>query len=151
MDAAFTDAYSFIGWACVQKGQFEEAIDAYQQSRTPREKHEQLAWLGHAYALSGNQAEARRYIAELNNASEEKYVSPYWIALIYLGLNEKDNTFEYLQRAFDERNAWLVYLKTNPVFDSLRSDVRFDELLKRVGLTSSDSRSATSQQLSIKT
>jgi TolB-like protein len=151
MDSTYTEAYSFIGWACVQKGQFEEAIDAYQQSRLLREKHEQLAWLGHAYALSGNQAEARRYIAKLNNSSEEKYVSPYWIALIYLGLNEKDKTFEYLRRAFDERNAWLVYLKTNPVFDSLRSDVRFDELLKRMGLTLADSRSATSQQLSINT
>jgi TolB-like protein/Tfp pilus assembly protein PilF len=149
MDSTFTEAYSFIGWACVQKGQFEEAIDAYQQSRLLREKHEQLAWLGHAYALSGNQTEARGYITELNNASEEKYISPYWIALIYLGLNEKDKTFEYLQRAVDERNAWLIYLSTNPVFDSLRSDVRFDELLKRMGLTLGESRSATSQQLSL--
>ena len=73
------------------------------------------------------------------------------VVLIYLGLNEKNKTFKYLQRAFDERNAWLVYLNTNPVFDSLRSDVRFDELLKRLGLTLGDSRSATSQQFSIKT
>jgi TolB-like protein/Tfp pilus assembly protein PilF len=151
MDSTFTDAFSFIGWACVQKGQFEEAIDAYHQSRTLREKHEQLAWLGHAYALLGNQAEARRCIAELDSASTERYVSPYWISLIYLGLKEKDKTFEYLQRAFDERNAWLVYLNVNPVFDSLRSDARFDELLKRLGLTSADSRSAAAQQLSIKT
>jgi serine/threonine-protein kinase len=142
MDSSFTDAYSFIGWACVQKGQFEEAIDAYEQSRQMREKYEHLAWLGHAYARLGKKHEARKYIDELNEASERRYVSPYWIALIYLGLNEKDKTFEYLQRAFDERNAWLVYLKVNPVFDSLRSDVRFDNLLKRLGLISGYSRSA---------
>ena len=151
MDSTFTDAYSFIGWACVQKGQFDEAIDAFQQSMTPREKHEHLAWLGHAYALLGNQVEARRYLVELNDASEEGYVSPYWIALIHLGLNEKDKTFEYLQRAFDERNAWLVYLNVNPVFDSLRSDVRFDDILKRIGLSSGDSRNATSRYLFMKT
>jgi TolB-like protein len=151
MDSTFIDAYSFIGWACVQKGQFEEAIDAFQQTRTPREKHEHLAWLGHAYALLGNQSEARRYMAELYDSSKGSYVSPYWIALIYLGLNEKDKTFEYLQRALDERNAWLVYLNVNPVFDSLRSDVRFDDLLKRVGLSSANGGSANSSYLSMKT
>jgi hypothetical protein len=90
-------------------------------------------------------------MAELNEASESRYVSPYWIALIYLGLNEKDKTFEYLQRALDERNAWLVYLNVNPVFDSLRSDVRFDDLLKRVGLSSADRGSANSSYLFMKT
>jgi TolB-like protein/Tfp pilus assembly protein PilF len=147
MDSTFTDAYWLIGWALVQQGQFEGAIDAYRQSRVSQEKHELLAWLGHAYALLGDQAGAQRYIDELDEVSEERYVSPYWIALIYLGLNDKDKTFEYLQRAFDERNAWLVYLNVNPVFDSLRSDVRFDDLLKRVGLSSGNSRNATSRYL----
>jgi TolB-like protein len=146
MDSTFTEAYWFIGLACQQKGQYGEAIDAYFRSRLLREKHEQLALLGHAHALLGNQVEARRYLDKLNGESVGTYVSPYWIALIYLGLNDKDKTFEYLQRAFDERNAWLIYLNVNPIFDSLRSDARFDDLLKHVGLTSGDTRSATAQQ-----
>jgi TolB-like protein/Tfp pilus assembly protein PilF len=131
----FSEAHWFTGWAYEGKGQYEEAIAAYQQSRLVREKHELLAWLGHAYALSGNKAEALKLLDELNDESSQRYISPYWIAIVYLGLDYKDETFEYLRKAFDERNAWLVYLNVNPIFDSLRSDARFEELLKRIGLT----------------
>ena len=135
MDSTFAEPHWFRGWACEQEGRYDEAIAAYQQSLI-REKQEQLAWLGHVYAISGNKVEALKLLDELKNESNQRYISPYWVAIIYLGLNDNDGTFEYLGKAFDERNAWLVYLNVNPIFDSLRSDSRFEDLLRRIGLAS---------------
>jgi hypothetical protein len=105
-------------------------------------KPEILAWLGHAYALSGNRAEAQKLLEKIEDDSKLKYVSPYWMAIINLGLNEDDETFEWLQKACDERNAWLVYLNVNPLFDRIRTDRRFEQLLEQLGL---DQRKYTPQ------
>ena len=67
MDSTFNEAHWFRGWAYEQNGRYEEAIAAYQQSTLLREKHEQLAWLGHAYGISGNKAEALKLIDEFND------------------------------------------------------------------------------------
>jgi tetratricopeptide (TPR) repeat protein len=132
MDATFSEAYWFAGWAYEQKGMYDEAIAAYQHSLV-QVKPELLAWLGHAYALSGDRVQAEKLLDKIKDQSSQNFVSPYWLALIYLGLNEADETFAWLQKACDERNAWLVYLNVNPLFDSIRTDSRFDLLLKQVG------------------
>ncbi len=59
-----------------------------------------------------------------------------WIATIHAALGEKDLAFEWLQKAYEDRSGWLVYLKIDPMFDPLRSDPRFTDLLRRVGLPS---------------
>jgi hypothetical protein len=89
--------------------------------------------MGRAYALSGNRAEPQKLSQKIESDSNRKYVSPYWLAIIHFGLNEMDETFAWLQKAYDERNAWLVYLNVNPLFDRIRTDSRFEGLLKLMG------------------
>jgi hypothetical protein len=68
-------------------------------------------------------------------ASQRRFISPYGIAVIYVGLGDKEQAFAWLNRAYDERDNWLNYLKVEPRLDPLRSDARFTDLLRRVGLT----------------
>ena len=93
-----------------------------------------LALLGHAYAASGKQGEAQKILGELNKMSEQAYVSPYDLAILYLGLGDKDRALEQLNKAYDDRAGWIIYLKVEPIFDPLRSDARFVDLVRRVGL-----------------
>ena len=136
IDANFTEAYWFSGWAYEQQGRYAEAIAAYERGGLLQEREELWALLGHAHGLSGNQIEARKFLDKIKEGSEGGYVSPYSIAVVYLGLNEVDEAFAWLYKALEERNAWLVYLNVNPIFDSLRSDSRFKDLLARMGLVS---------------
>jgi len=66
--------------------------------------------------------------------SKKHYVSPYLIAVIYTSLAEKNTTFEWLEKAFEARDPYLIYLRVEPVLDGLRADPRFADLLRRVGL-----------------
>jgi len=90
--------------------------------------------IGHVHALAGNKIEAERLIAELKQESAHTYINPYEIALIYVGLERKDQAFEWLGKAFQERSDMLVYLKVDPRLDALRSDPRFQDLLRRMNL-----------------
>jgi len=94
----------------------------------------QTATLGYAYAVSGNRAEAQKVLAQLQALSSQKYVPPFTSALIYAGLGDKDRAFAWLEKANTERSVWLLWLKVDPKFDSLRSDPRFAEFMHRVGL-----------------
>lgn len=93
-----------------------------------------LADLAHAYSRAGNRQESLRHARELQEFSKTKYVSPYDSARVHLGLGEKDQAFAFLEKAFQERNSLLIYLKLEPELDPLRSDARFADLLRRVGL-----------------
>jgi hypothetical protein len=66
------------------------------------------------------------------------HVQPMWIAVILLRLGEKDQGFDWMQKAYDDRSAWLVYLKVDPLFDPVRADPRFADLLRRVGFAGSN-------------
>jgi hypothetical protein len=92
--------------------------------------------LGYTYALAGSRDEARKVLGQLEELSKRKYVSAFFIATIHIGLGEKDRAFEWLDNAYQERNPNLVNLKVHPIFDPLRADPRFANLLRRVGLTS---------------
>jgi eukaryotic-like serine/threonine-protein kinase len=95
-----------------------------------------LALLGHAYARSGHQAEAQKILDELNARSQREYVSPYDIAIVYVGLGDKDRAIEQLNKAYEDRAGWIIYLNVEPVFDPVRSDPRFSELVRRMKLSS---------------
>ena len=71
---------------------------------------------------------------QLKERSKGSYVSPYFIALVYAALGEKDHAFEWLEKAYNEHQPYLTLIKVEPVFDSLRSDPRFADLLSRIGL-----------------
>jgi serine/threonine-protein kinase len=135
LDPSFFWAHLWIGQAWVQKGMYPEAIAEIKKAvdlsgRSTRP----IATLGHAYAMSGQKAEAYKLLNELQARSKQKYVSPYYTALIYAGLGEIDQAFEYLEQAFEERQPYLVLVNVEPVFANLRSDQRFHNLLRRIGL-----------------
>ena len=119
----------------VGKGMYEEAIAEFQKSIELSDDPVRRAVLGHAYAVAGRRGEAQKVINELKDLSKRRYFPPYYIALIYVGLGDKNQALEWLEKAFAERSANLTVLKAEPMFDPIRSDPRFQDLLRRVGLT----------------
>ncbi|OGF53634.1 MAG: hypothetical protein A2Z21_05290 [Candidatus Fraserbacteria bacterium RBG_16_55_9] len=134
MDPSFFEAHLFLGWAYEQKAMYEEALAALQAARRIEDSPRTLVWMGRTYAMSGRRDEAMRMLNELDELSRRRYVSPYDMATILMSLGEKDQAFEWLDKAYEARTSWLVYLKVDPRFDSLRSDPRFMALLKKMGL-----------------
>ncbi|HEX9421762.1 MAG TPA: tetratricopeptide repeat protein [Pyrinomonadaceae bacterium] len=124
---ALADAY-------VRKGMYEEAISEINKALSVEGNTSTIALLGNVYALAGRHDEARKLLGQLEELSKRKYVPPFFIAAIYIGLGEKDRAFEWLEKAYQERHPHLVNLKVQPVFDPIRSDPRFANLLQRVGL-----------------
>lgn len=136
MDASFVRARVLCGAVYEQRGMYEAAIEMLQQAVALSENNPlTLSGLGHAYALAGQTAEAERIIEHLLRLARERYVSAYNIAVVYTGLKQADAALELLEQAYDNRDVWLVWLKVNPRFDSLRHEPRFLELMRRVGLT----------------
>lgn len=93
-----------------------------------------LAMLGHAYASSGRNAEAQKVLGEINGMSSQTYVSPYDLAILYVGLGEKDKAIEQLTKAYEDRAGWIIYLKVEPIFDPIRDDPRVKDLIGRMKL-----------------
>ena len=135
MDATFAPAHVYLGRAYEQKPAFPEAIAELRKALDISEGDtNELAALGQAYAVSHQEGEARKILDQLKERSQQTYVQPMWIAVIHLGLGEKDQAFDWMQKAYEDRSAWLVYLKVDPLFDPVRGDARFADLSRRVGL-----------------
>ncbi len=135
MDANFPLAHLSLGWAYEQKGMLEEAIAEFQKGSSLSGGEPRMAGaLGHAYALSGRKDRAQNVIAELKQLSRRRYVAPFEIAVVYVGLGDKDRTFEWLEKAYRDHSPWLNFLKVDPRFDSLHGDSRYRDLRQRMGL-----------------
>jgi eukaryotic-like serine/threonine-protein kinase len=128
-------AHLFASSAYIEKGMYSEAVA---EARKARElsgvSSYPTAFLGYALAKSGKPAEARGLLEELLKLSTERYVSPYNIALIYNGLDERDETLAWLEQGYQKRDPRMVFLKVEPKWNNLRADPRFQDLLRRVGL-----------------
>jgi serine/threonine protein kinase/tetratricopeptide (TPR) repeat protein len=133
MDHTFSLAHVLLGQAYLQQGLHEEAIIELQTAREFDNTPQVQAMLGYAYSVAGKTSDAEEILGELGTLSARRYVSPYLRALIYTGLGDKAQAFKWLDRAYEERNEWLVWLKVDPKLDSLRSDPRFSDLMLRVG------------------
>jgi tetratricopeptide (TPR) repeat protein len=106
----------------------EKAIERF--GRIPR-----LLWAkAEAYAAAGRRQEVEGILQELQAAAEEQYVDPTLLAAVHIVLENHDAAFEMLERAYEDRSQWLPYIAVDPKFDPLRSDPRFDDLLRRIGL-----------------
>jgi len=124
-----------LGWDYEQLGKFQEAISEFQKAVTLSHGNSfSSAALAHAFAAAGKREEALGILASLERPSKHVYVSPFDIALIHAALGDKEKAFEWLQRAYEERSAFLVYMKWEPRLDPLRSDPRFQHLQRQVGL-----------------
>lgn len=132
-NAVFT--HLLLGWTYQQQLKYEDAIAEFQKVRQLESDLWAITMLGNVYGVSGRKDEARKMLAELQEEAKKRYVSPYFFALIYIGLGEKDQAFVWLDKADEERNDYMVYLKVEPLFDSLRSDPRFQALVRKIGLT----------------
>ena len=135
LDASFIPARMFLAEAYEQTGMFAEAIAEFRESLNLASGHPiYLAGLGHAYAVSGNRDEAFNTIEELNQLSTQQFVPARGVAEIYMGLDDKEQAFAWLDKAFEQRNGWLIHLKENQRYDSLRTDRRYLELVRRMNL-----------------
>ena len=135
LDPSYAIALVNIGRAYEQMGMHPQARAAFQQILTVApEDPAILSLMGHEYAVSGDKANADKILATLTKLSSRKYVPAIYFAVIYAGLNQKDDAFRWLDRAYDERCEYLVYLGTEPLADPLRGDPRFAKLLSRIGL-----------------
>lgn len=123
----------WLGLAYAQQGRYEAAAAAFQKAREIDDTPDFRAYQARVYALAGKRSEAVKMLAELQEMSKQRYISPFFIAVVYAGLDEKDAAFEWLEKASEDRSFWMTSLKVNPQLDPLRDDPRFQELMKRVG------------------
>jgi len=119
-----------------QKGMYDEAIGAGEKmlalgGRTTGA----LGVLGAYYSLKGEKEKSLELLAELKERSEQGYVSSFWMAVVYHFLGDKDNAFEWFEKAYEEQDGNLIYITAPPPFKSLWSDPRYKKLLKKMGLT----------------
>jgi TolB-like protein/Tfp pilus assembly protein PilF len=135
LDPNYVQTHLWFGRPYLQKGMYRDAISEIRKAvDISNGSTISLAVLGHAYAASGDSAEALKIVRTLKVRAKRTYVPSYWIALIYVGLQDRDKAFEWLDRAFRERSSWLAWVMVEPRFDVLRSDRRFDALLKKMKL-----------------
>ncbi len=134
-DSAY--AYVSLGENYAAKKMYSEAIAAYEKALgLMPENHVVLSGYGRVYGLSGRHRDAVRAFEKLVSLSARRYVDPYSVAFlaaaIYTDPAETNRIFEWLERAYEERSASLCFLKVDPAFDPLRSDPRFQDLLRRM-------------------
>jgi TolB-like protein/Tfp pilus assembly protein PilF len=135
LEPKFPEAHFWLAKAYSQKGLYPEAIDEAQKAasgsgRAPR----YVAVQGEVLAAAGKKAEAHNIIDELLRSSKRGHVSPYHIAGVYSTLGERDQAFALLENAYQERDDQIVWMVIDPAFDSVRSDPRYSDLLRRMGL-----------------
>jgi tetratricopeptide (TPR) repeat protein len=130
------NSLGFRGMSYREKGMYEEAIAKLRNEAT-RDDIAFLAHLGNTYARAGRVGEARECLRKLKERSREgDVVGAYATALIHAGLGEKDEAFKWLERAYEERDKGMAFLRVDPTLDPLRSDPRFQDLLRRMNFPS---------------
>jgi serine/threonine protein kinase/tetratricopeptide (TPR) repeat protein len=133
LNPEWSGPHLFLGFAYLQKGAHGEAIEAFRRAARLGGARDS-AHLAYAYGVAGQRAEAIEILRELLGQSERRYLPPFTIALIHVGLGETDETVRWLERGYAERSPMMNTLKSMGAFDPLRSDPRFVRLLKRMGL-----------------
>ncbi len=135
LDPAFLQTRLALGLAYERSGNVEAAVAEFQQALAlAPELPMAEALLAYAYAIAGKKNESMKLLEGLQQPGKREFVSPFHMALVYLGLGDKKRVFELLNKASKEHSSYLIYLKVEPLADGLRSDPRFAALLKKMGL-----------------
>lgn len=135
LEMNYHDARVGLGLVYAAKGMYREALSEFEKygeldQRSPRS----IAYLGYIDALLKDRRQALKALDELRTLSKQKYVSPIYFALVYTGLGQKDQAFQWLEKAYEERSRYIPLLKTGSIWEPLRSDARFADLIRRIGL-----------------
>ena len=135
MDRNFVPAHISLGSVYEGQSMWPEAISEYQKAvELSNNSPPALASLGHAYGVSGNLNGARKVLASLQQISKRRYVSAFDMAVVFAGIGDSENTFQWLEKAYAGRESQMAFLSVTRRLDSVRSDPRFAELLHRMGL-----------------
>jgi eukaryotic-like serine/threonine-protein kinase len=136
VDPKFLHISVIPGEVHLAHARFQEAVQVFERTVRDSDGHPfALGFLAHAYARAGLQAEAEKVLHSLQEMAGKGYVPAYPMALAYIGLDQKDRAFEWLNKAIDGREGQMLYLKVSPIYNPLRSDPRFQDILRRVGLS----------------
>ncbi len=135
LDPKFLLARLTLGQVHAVTGRLQEAMQEFERAVRDSGEHPfAVGYLGYACGLAGRRAEAEKALVRLRELANQKYVPPFAKAVVYIGLGHLDHAFEWMNKAIDGREARMMYLKLDPCFDPLRSDPRFQDLVRRVGL-----------------
>jgi|HubBroStandDraft_4_1064222.scaffolds.fasta_scaffold52644_1 TolB-like protein/DNA-binding winged helix-turn-helix (wHTH) protein/Tfp pilus assembly protein PilF len=132
LDPQFNQVYWYLGLLYEQKGIFDQAFDALLKAPLGPSDWTHGTAIRAAYRVSGIRSYWQARLAALDRQSKKQYISPWTFAVVYARMGETDKAFENLEKAFDERYPSMVFVQIEPVFDSLRSDPRFADLLHRI-------------------
>lgn len=136
LDKDFMRTHLRLGLAYVQQGRHHEALAEYNKALEIAGDTPQIrAHIAHVMAVSGKRPEALAGLTELQERAKRQYVPPYDIALIYIGLGEKDKAFAWLEKAYNDHSTEMIYFKVEPLLAPLRSDSRYQDLLRRMKLS----------------
>lgn len=135
LDPNFAISYELLGEVYVSRGMYRESLSELEKySALSRGRAMSLALLGYAHARLGERSQALGVLRQLEAASKQSYTPPFSFAVVYAGLGEKDQAFAWLEKAYGERTSRLGYFKVEPLWDPLRTDPRFADLVRRIGL-----------------
>ncbi|MFN0111142.1 MAG: protein kinase domain-containing protein [Blastocatellia bacterium] len=135
MDPNYSFALQILGSAYELKGKPDQAITTFQKAvKLDPSNLVALAYLGHAFARAGKKTEALKTLDELKQISATKHVRPHTVAEIYAALGNHDEAVTWLEKAFEEKSSFLTLIKAEPKFDPLRSEPKFQDLMRRIGL-----------------
>ncbi len=135
MDPSFFASHFVSALALEQKGQLDRAILEFRASADLSGRWPLfLGGYGHACAVRGEREEALKIVTELRDTSVGKYVSSFAVAAVYAGFGDKELTLDWLEKAYEERGTWMIFLNVHPYFDFLRAEPRFQNLLRKMGL-----------------
>jgi serine/threonine-protein kinase len=135
LDPKLAPAHYNLGMVYEQMGRYSEAVAAFKEAKNLDPTNwPTSALLCHGYASSGDRLRAHPLLLELTQQATRGSLDPVWIGLIHAALGDKERAFAWLEKAYQARSDTLLFLKVDPKYDSLRSDPRFSELVKRLNL-----------------
>jgi serine/threonine protein kinase/Tfp pilus assembly protein PilF len=144
MDRNFVQAYLMLGETYVRLGKFREAIEANREAVRLGGGSLAECMLGYSYAVAGQREQACTILTQLIQRAEQAFVGSLLIALVYAGLRETDSAIEWIEKAYRERDGYMVFLNRHPFYDSLRSDPRFQNILQRLNFPEARDQSSAS-------
>ena len=134
LDPNFSSAHFQLGWCFDFTGDTTGAIAAFQMAKALDPRPYFDAALAYAYARAGDRAKAEQMLRDWDDLAKQRYISPGLRVLLHLGLGEKDEALDWLEKCYEEQDAYCWSLKVFQIFDPLRTEPRFQALLKKVGL-----------------